>query len=49
MDGRLLDRTGNYQVEREERTADKTDPKMIQVIPTLATTRDSGGGGERYA
>jgi len=31
MDGRLLDRTGNYQVEWEERTADKTDPKMIQV------------------
>jgi hypothetical protein len=36
MDVRLPDKTGNYQVEREERTADKAGPKMIQVTQTLA-------------
>jgi hypothetical protein len=49
MDVRLPDKTGNYQVEREERTADKAGPKMIQVTQTLATTRDRGERGERYA
>jgi hypothetical protein len=37
MGGRLPDRTGNYQMEREERTADKAGPKMIQVSLALAT------------
>ena len=37
MDGRLPDRTGNCQMETEERTADKTGPKMIQVSLALAT------------
>jgi len=33
----------------EERTADNAGPKMIQVSLALATTRDRGGRGERYA
>jgi hypothetical protein len=37
MDGRLPDRTGNCQMETEERTADKAGPKMIQVSLALAT------------
>jgi hypothetical protein len=49
MDVRLPDRTRNYQMEREERIADKAGPKMIQVSLTLATTRDRGGSGGRYA
>lgn len=37
MDGRLPDRTGNCQMETEERTADKTEPEMIHVSLALAT------------
>jgi hypothetical protein len=36
MDGRLPDRTGNYQMERKERTTDKAGPKMSQVSLALA-------------
>jgi hypothetical protein len=35
-------------MEMEERTADKPDPKMIQVSLALTTTRDLGERGERY-
>jgi hypothetical protein len=36
MDSRLPDRTGNYQMEREERATDKAGPKMILVSLALA-------------
>jgi hypothetical protein len=36
MDSRLPDRTGNYQMEREERTTHKAGPKMSQACLALA-------------